>query len=484
MNSLLLQASESRFRTVIEANADSIVIVDRHGIIQYANPAAASLFARSQSTLIGAMFGYPVVADETTEIDVVNPYSTTKVAEMRVVEIDWQSEPAYLASLRDITERKQAEDGLRAREHFLAWLNEITRAALETPDFHAMLQIFADRLGELFGADGCRITLWDEERQTAVSGAISHSLADEEPLTEPDTRQKSMTAAVLTSQQALVLEHVAQSAYAAMHTATLFPSQSMLALPLIAGEQKLGAAFVIFLAPHRFTPDEIRQGEQVVSHLSLALAKARSLQAEQEQRELAETLSQVIGVLNSSLDRQQVLNIILAQLAQVVTYDAASVLLLVDGRLQNVAHRSRLASEAGTASQPAHHIPPHMLDVLTRRVPLIRPETAGDPSQPGGIPESHCWLGVPLIVKEKAIGLLSLLKAEPDFYSHKDAAIAAAIVHQATIAIVNAQLYEQIQRYADELETRVAERTQELRQAYSQLQELDRLKSKFRRHFA
>lgn len=75
-----------------------------------------------------------------------------------------------------------------------------------------------------------------------------------------------MTEAVLKSGRAFVLENVGHSPYAATHTAMLFPSQSIMALPLIAGSQKLGAAFIIFLAPHHFTPDEIQQGEQVVSH--------------------------------------------------------------------------------------------------------------------------------------------------------------------------------------------------------------------------
>lgn len=476
MNEKLLQASENRFRKVIEANADSVVIVDAVGIIQYVNPAAINLFARQQPNLIGAMFGYPVVANETTEIDIINPDSVIKVAEMRVVEIVWQQEIAYLASLRDITDRKRDEEGLRAREHFLTWLNEITRAALETPDFSAMLQIFAERLGELFGADGCNITLWHEERQTAVSGAISSALAQELFLPDPDVRQKTMTEAVLKSGRAFVLENVGHSPYAATHTAMLFPSQSIMALPLIAGSQKLGAAFIIFLAPHHFTPDEIQQGEQVVSHISLALAKAQALKAEKEQRELAETLSKVIGALGSSLAPKQVLEVILGQLAQVVAYDTASVLLLINNNLENVAFR---ANGSETAVSP-NLTPAHIKRVFSTLEPVI--VSAGHElaeAQRPLPPSGACWLGVPLIIKGRAIGLLSLTKSETAYYSPKDAAIGLAFGQHAAVAIVNAQLHEQIQQYADELENRVNHRTQELRQAYVQLQELDRLKSKF-----
>lgn len=479
MNEKLLQASENRFRKVIEANADSVVIVDAVGIIHYVNPAAVKLFARSQADLIGAMFGYPVVANETTEIDIINPDNVIKVAEMRVVEIIWRQEPAYLASLRDITDRKRNEEGLRAREHFLTWLNEITRAALETPNFSAMLQIFAERLGELFGADGCNITLWHEERQTAVAGAISSALAQELFLPDPDTRQKTMTEAVLQSGRAFVLENVSHSPYAATHTAMLFPSQSIMALPLIAGSQKLGAAFIIFLAPHHFTPDEIQKGEQVVSHISLALAKAQALKAEKEQRELAETLSKVIGALSGSLAPKQVLEVILAQLAQVVVYDTASVLLLIDNKLENVAFHANGPETAVPPSRP-NPTPDHLKQVFTQLEPVIVSAGHEAGAQQRPLPSSGMsWLGVPLIIKGQAIGLLSLTKGEAAYYTPKDAAIGLAFGQHAAVAIVNAQLHEQIHQYADELETRVNHRTQELRQAYVQLRELDRLKSKF-----
>ncbi|MFO7679629.1 MAG: PAS domain S-box protein, partial [Chloroflexota bacterium] len=299
MNDELFPASEVRFRRVIEANADGIIIVNKDGLIRYANPAAEKLFARSREELVGRMFGFPIVVSQTTEINILNEGGTT--AEMRVVDIDWQQETAYLASLRDITERKQAEKALQARERFLTWLNNITRAALETPDFQAMLQIFADRLGDLFDADGCYITVWDEARETAVPGAVSHHIQPHSQLIEPDETQTSMTAAVLQAKEAVIVDRMWNSPYTKTHTASLFSIQSTLGLPLIAGEHKLGAAFIIFQEPHKFTATEITQGEQVVGHIALALAKAKSLMAERQQRMLAETLSNVISALNNSL---------------------------------------------------------------------------------------------------------------------------------------------------------------------------------------
>ena len=103
-----LQASEARFREVIERNADAIVVVDPEGIVRYANPMAERLFGRPGVELVGTAIGFPIVAGETTELDVVSQ-GAPRVVEMRVVPSRWGGEPAFIASLRDITERKQAE---------------------------------------------------------------------------------------------------------------------------------------------------------------------------------------------------------------------------------------------------------------------------------------------------------------------------------------------------------------------------------------
>jgi GAF domain-containing protein len=52
-------------------------------------------------------------------------------------------------------------------------LNEITRTALESLDHQAMLKNVADRLRELFGADYCYISLWDETNQQFSPGAAT-----------------------------------------------------------------------------------------------------------------------------------------------------------------------------------------------------------------------------------------------------------------------------------------------------------------------
>ena len=101
----------SSLRAIIERLPDGIVIVDTHGNIRFANPAAERLFDRSAEDLCGTSFGFPVVVGETTEIDIVQRGGGGVVfAELRVVETEWEDEHVQLVSLRDITDRKQAEE--------------------------------------------------------------------------------------------------------------------------------------------------------------------------------------------------------------------------------------------------------------------------------------------------------------------------------------------------------------------------------------
>jgi PAS domain-containing protein len=105
-----LAATQARLNAIIEKNADAILVVDPEGVVRFANPAAEQLFGRRRDSLVGESFGFPVMAGETTELDVVRDDLDSRWAEMRVVETEWAGDPALLATLRDITERKRAEE--------------------------------------------------------------------------------------------------------------------------------------------------------------------------------------------------------------------------------------------------------------------------------------------------------------------------------------------------------------------------------------
>jgi signal transduction histidine kinase len=101
---------QRQLRSIVAQLADGIVIVGADGLIRFANPAAEHLFGRSVRDLLGTQFGFPMANGEPAPIDVVRRGGATVAAELRVVSITWDGEPARLVSIRDITERRRAEE--------------------------------------------------------------------------------------------------------------------------------------------------------------------------------------------------------------------------------------------------------------------------------------------------------------------------------------------------------------------------------------
>lgn len=116
-NHELRRRAEDRLRAIIEHVADGIVIVDEDSHIRFVNPAASVLFQRDPEDLLGDVFGFPVVTGETIEIDIVaRDGGPARLAELSVTDMEWEGSPALLISLRDVTDRAEAEERRRQLE--------------------------------------------------------------------------------------------------------------------------------------------------------------------------------------------------------------------------------------------------------------------------------------------------------------------------------------------------------------------------------
>ena len=135
--------AQASLRTIVERMVDGIVVATLEGGIRFANPAAEQLFGRSAHELVGTQIGFPAVAGERAEIEVVQAGGTPISAELRAVDIDWEGEPARLIMLRDITLRKRAEEHAAQLEQ-----ERIARAEAEAAS-HAKSDFLATMSHEL-----------------------------------------------------------------------------------------------------------------------------------------------------------------------------------------------------------------------------------------------------------------------------------------------------------------------------------------------
>ncbi len=103
------RSSQAVLRHIIDRLPDGIVVVSADYTIRFANPAAEAMFGRPSEELIGQEFGYSLTGADAAEIEIVRA-GTPLMAELRTVDAVWDDEPASLVSLRDITDRKRAEE--------------------------------------------------------------------------------------------------------------------------------------------------------------------------------------------------------------------------------------------------------------------------------------------------------------------------------------------------------------------------------------
>ena len=168
-----LRLSKESFNNIVNRNVDGVLIIDRKGIVHFVNPAAEAIFGRKADELLGEMFGLPLVAGDASEIDTIRSSGELGVAEMRVIETEWDGENAYLASVRDITERRQAERELMIKDNAIASsINAIAIANFDgsltyvNPAFLTMWGYDSDR--EVLGKSISEFWPTEEQAQAAI----------------------------------------------------------------------------------------------------------------------------------------------------------------------------------------------------------------------------------------------------------------------------------------------------------------------------
>ncbi len=137
-----LRASEAHYRALIESSIQGIALLDQEGVIRLANPAMAAMFGHTTpQELIGKRGMSYVVPEDYARLEgyrqarlhdqpALNHYEykirrlSGDIAdiEQTMTPVFWENERMFLATMLDITERKQAETALqlsKQRQHIL-----------------------------------------------------------------------------------------------------------------------------------------------------------------------------------------------------------------------------------------------------------------------------------------------------------------------------------------------------------------------------
>lgn len=442
--------------SIVEGVAEAIIIEDPTGTITFVNPAAAALLGDTREALVGLHHtavivytpkGAPVPAGAEHGVSTSYFGKTHYEAEalsragrkipvlvsVRPLYADTRSSDAdalgaycvgKVLALTDISEAKMNEQ----------MLLRLSTAVRTTAD----AVIICDLDGDILDANEAALVLHGASNRLDLYGRNFFDLIalEDRHRAVGDAFQLIQEGAIVGREYELVT----------MDGASI-PVEMSLSLMSLPGEAPLG-----FVAVGR---DITERHQAELARQELEQKRERVLRMEHQSRELAMTLVEVAEILSSTLNRSELLDLILTQLSRVVAYDNATVMLL-DGACLHLVAQHGLPPEI-------KDLPPleldnfdHVREVIVGRHPVIIHDATQDLRwrQLSIVTETRCWLGVPLTVRDEVIGLLNLGKHEAGFYTTKHEQFALAFAQQAAIAIDNARLYEQARQDA-EMKTRL-----------------------------
>lgn len=177
-----LRESEERYRMLFEASLDALLVTDDDGIIVFTNAAALDVFgARSTGQLLGMHMLKLVHPDDHDSVlarrNHITPGNLPTFAERRRLRLDgtdfssesrgvpftWKGKPAVLIVVRDITERKQAEERFR-QAHKMEAVGQLTSGVAH--DFNNLLTVV------LGNAEMLRDELGDSDNAALVDSVL------------------------------------------------------------------------------------------------------------------------------------------------------------------------------------------------------------------------------------------------------------------------------------------------------------------------
>ncbi|MCB0173086.1 MAG: GAF domain-containing protein, partial [Anaerolineae bacterium] len=174
---------------------------------------------------------------------------------------------------------------------------------------------------------------------------------------------------------------------------------------------------------------------QTVEAQLTELVQARQLLEKRVTRRTQEleTLLRVSRDLTATLELKTLLGRIVEQLRQVVAYDSAGLFDLVDETSLDVLLYVGPQETSSSLMQLSLEAP-LIVEIIRQQQPVLVPDTQADTASAqalrtmAGCPLTKIgsWLGVPLLLKDRAIGMLELGHCQPNFYTarHVDLALA------------------------------------------------------------
>jgi signal transduction histidine kinase len=197
-------------------------------------------------------------------------------------------------------------------------------------------------------------------------------------------------------------------------------------------------------------------GEWLARAIRYSIERNRTEARLNRQLERQTVLNEINQAITSTLDLQSVMDILLDKIGQV--FPRLGTLVRHFDREQRSLKGLAFRNLDDTAWETNLTVPQTSLSsvVIESRSPVLVTDVQNDPRarRPGFLQANNFveYLGMPLIVKEETVGVLSLFSKERHAFPKEDVEFLSTLAGQAAIAIQNSALYERLKAANETLE--------------------------------
>ncbi|MFO7584263.1 MAG: diguanylate cyclase, partial [Anaerolineales bacterium] len=497
----------------VSQSPNSVLITDPNGIIEYVNPSFTRLTGYSAEEAIGqkpSLFK----SGKTSESVYQKMWGTIKAGQIwkgdllnrrKDGEIYWEETliaplfnqygqvSNYISIKEDVTTRKEVDEILHRRLEELMMVNIISMAAASQLDLNTLVSLVGQQLEQTFNARSVLIALHVNHSENIE---IPYWTIDKKRVHPPVLKYgEGLISHILKTRETLLISTNFMEIARPLGHRPVFSDQygypkSWLGVPILFGKQALGViSLQNYAEEFAFKQDDVRLLNTIAANISVAIDNARLYEIARHSAEEMTLLYEVGMELSTNLDTEQVLRNLLNKCRQILPMDSFYVavydeetnivqypLFFDRGEYKEVPPRNIL-NKPGITGQV----------ILSEKTIYLRDIADREKTQPfqdkiihvGGTP-TRSFVGVPMIVRDKVIGVISMQSYLPSHYNAEQIRLFETIANQAAIAIENSRLYEAAHREIKE-RREAQENLQQTNQALQvQLQRVESLQEELR----
>lgn len=496
------QAIQSRFDSIFQHTANAIVVIDSNGHVSHANPGFERLTryrretvsAWTVETLVSRLVqiapsdleGYQrqVVEQKVAlnlALDLLRADGSSCPVEANVIPL---SEPdCILISIRDVSALQAAKSESHLWLAELAGINEITTAVNQSLHLEEVLNTATTALSLVSGMEIVAIQTRDSQTGDLKPPSVKLNFSNvlTKALGQPDDLS-GILGQVYREGERFVVESVPASDDPAVRSLSETEVNALMCVPLLAGTETVGVVTLASRRPQHFSGRLLAVLSNAIREIGTAVRNADLYESERRQRTVAESLRCFSEEVSRSLNRQDIFYTMAHQFCNLSDAEKCILFLLDSDR--DELDMAAMAGDVGSLNHQrfsCKEFPSWQMFVEGRRFFIGGVENiADDFVLPACIVEAldlpTSVLVVPLRDGENFIGLVVVANKQGDRFTQQDAAQLEMMTSSVSIAIRNAELFEQLSAMLDTLEMRVEERTAALSEALARAEEADQFK--------